>query len=459
VNDIHSKLNSTFVREIVRPDSLEELRSAVRRAEAENIAISVTGARHAMGGQQFGTNAILLDMSGLYRVLSFDTEKGLVEVQAGIDWVDLVNYLITVQRGGEKQWGIVQKQTGADRLSLGGAVSANIHGRGLKYKPLVQDIESVTIVNADADLVTCSRDRNAELFRLVVGGYGLFGVVYSVSLRLQERHKVERIVRMLDLDDFLPAVEERIAEGCLYGDLQLVIDDKSPDFLTHGIFSCYRPVPSDTPIPPNQRYIPQHELEHLIYLAHVDKAEGFRRYAEYYTASSGQIYYNDTHQFGFYPYDYHREIDRIMATPAPGSEMITELYVPRSALGDFMRDVAYSLRRHDDDVIYSTIRLIERDEETFLAWARQAYACVIFNVHVTHSPIGIDRAAVTLRRLIDLAARLDGSYYLTYHRFATRDQVLACYPQFPEFLELKRRYDPRDRFQSDWYRHHCMLLD
>lgn len=32
-----------------------------------------------------------------------------------------------------------------------------------------------------------------------------------------------------------------------------------------------------------------------------------------------------------------------------------------------------------------TIRLIERDDETFLAWARQPYACVIFNLHVVHT--------------------------------------------------------------------------
>jgi hypothetical protein len=32
--------------------------------------------------------------------------------------------------------------------------------------------------------------------------------------------------------------------------------------------------------------------------------------------------------------------------------------------------------------------------------------------------------------------------------------VKACYPQFPEFLRLKRAYDPKERFQSDWYRHY-----
>ena len=41
-------------------------------------------------------------------------------------------------------WGIAQKQTGADRLSLGGAVSANAHGRGLNMKPMIAIIPSIS---------------------------------------------------------------------------------------------------------------------------------------------------------------------------------------------------------------------------------------------------------------------------------------------------------------------------
>jgi len=54
--------------------------------------------------------------------------------------------------------------------------------------------------------------------------------------------------------------------------------------------------------------------------------------------------------------------------------------------------------------------------------------------------------------------RSRGSYYLTYHRWATRRQVEACYPQFVDFLRLKRKYDPDERFQSDWYRHYRAMF-
>jgi len=51
-----------------------------------------------------------------------------------------------------------------------------------------------------------------------------------------------------------------------------------------------------------------------------------------------------------------------------------------------------------------------------------------------------------------MAIARGGSYYLTYHHWATRAQVEACYPEMPEFLRRKRLYDPEERFQTGWYR-------
>jgi FAD/FMN-containing dehydrogenase len=107
------------------------------------------------------------------------------------------------------------------------------------------------------------------------------------------------------------------------------------------------------------------------------------------------------------------------------------------------------------DLIYGTIRLIEADTESFLPWARQAYACVIFNLHTPHTPDGIEATHDAFRRLIDLAIARDGSFYLTYSRAASASQVRACYPAFDDFLAAKRRLDPQQRFQSNWYRHYC----
>ena len=43
-------------------------------------------------------------------------------------------------------------------------------------------------------------------------------------------------------------------------------------------------------------------------------------------------------------------------------------------------------------------------------------------------------------------------------RIPNSGQVLKAYPQFPRFLELKRKYDPNERFQSEWYRHYKRMF-
>jgi FAD/FMN-containing dehydrogenase len=130
LNDVHSRLNPARVHAVVRADSVETVQAAIARAAGEGRAVSVAGGRHAMGGQQFGAGTVHLDMSPLRRVIAFDPERGLLEVEAGIQWPEVIDYLLTAPANRQRPWGIVQKQTGADRLSLGGALAANVHGRG-----------------------------------------------------------------------------------------------------------------------------------------------------------------------------------------------------------------------------------------------------------------------------------------------------------------------------------------
>lgn len=413
---------------------------------------------HAMGGQQFGEGSILFDMTSMNRVLDFDAERGIVEVEGGIEWPQLIEYLNKSQEGREKQWGIVQKQTGADRLSIGGALASNVHGRGLKLKPIIDRVESFTLMNHTGENLLCSRDQNSELFRLVIGGYGLFGIVTSVKLRLWERKKVQRIVEIRDSKNIMQAFEQRIAAGYLYGDFQFATDSDRDSFLRRGVFSCYLPVNAGTPLTEHPTRFHPEDWARLTYYSHKYKRRAFDVYTKRYLATSGQVYWADSQLSGAYVDNYHEELDRKLGVKVKATEMITEIYVPRHSLFDFLEEARLELRKQAANMIYGTIRLIEKDNESFLRWAREPFACVIFNLHVTHDAIGLENAARAFRSLIDLGIKHTGSYYLTYHRFATKQQVEACYPQFSEFLQMKLKYDPDEVFQSEWYRHYKRMF-
>ena len=458
VNDVHSQLNRTRVRGIAQPATTAELQALVRRAAEQGQAISVAGGRHAMGGQQFGTDTLLIDTGSLPAVLALDAERGEVTVGAGVQWPELVEFLVAAQADAQRSFGIVQKQTGADRLAIGGALAANAHGRGLTLPPMIGDVASFVLIDAQGEAQRCSRSENPELFALAIGGYGLFGVMSEVTLRLAPRVRVERVVEVVDTDGLPERFQARIDQGYLFGDFQYSTDTTSDTLLRKGVFSCYRPADPERPAPASQRRLAERDWLELITLAHTDRTRAFERYAAYYLSTSGQLYWSDTHQLSTYIDDYHRVLSARLGDSASGSEMISELYVLRADLVRFLEDVRADVRAHDLDLIYGTIRLIERDEESFLPWAREPWACVIFNLHTQHDAASLRKTRADFRRLIDRALGYGGSYFLTYHRWASREQVLAAHPRLPAFLERKRALDPQQRFLSDWYRHYRDLV-
>jgi FAD/FMN-containing dehydrogenase len=457
VNDLHSQLNETRVRRVLSPRTAHDVQAAVRAAASEGVGVSLCGGRHAMGGQQFGTDTVLVDLRSLNQVRTLDAERGTVVVDAGVQWPSLVNALVERQRGRTRQWGIAQKQTGADRLTIGGALSANAHGRGLKMAPFISDVESFDLVDATGTLRRCSRTENRELFQLAIGGYGLFGVITSVTLRLIPRRKVRRVVEVRSVDGLMDAFDRRIADGFMFGDFQYDIDARSDHFMRRGVFSCYQPVDDATPIAEGQNELSDDDWRGLLYLAHADRSAAFDRYSSYYLSTSGQVYWSDLHQMSTYLDGYHRALDTTLGG-ARATEMITEIYVPRPALARFFEQVREAFRGNAVPIVYGTVRLIERDAESFLPWARDRWACTIFNLHVEHTPAGIERGAEAFRALIDMALGHGGSYFLTYHRWARRQQVEAAYPQFAEFVRRKLQHDPQERFQSEWWRHYRAMF-
>jgi len=458
VNDVHSQLNATRVHAIVKPASVTDVQRAVADAHAAGKPMSIAGGRHAMGGQQFGEAAILVDTRDLNRVLAFDAERGTITVEGGIQWPQLLEFLNREQDGRDRQWGIYQKQTGADRLSLAGALSCNAHGRGLNLKPIVDQVEAFDLVDHAGEIRTCSRTQHRDLFRLAIGGYGLFGFITRVQLRLRPRLKVRRVVVLGETDGIADRFEERIRDGYQYGDYQFATDSSRDSFLRRGVFSCYEPVRPDTPLTEHPTRFHPEDWARLTFYSHKYKRRAFEVYSSRYLKTSGQIYWADWQLSAAYVDNYHADLDRALGARVKATEMITEIYVPRRSLHAFMEDARRTLRGRKANVIYGTVRLIEKDDETFLAWARERYACVIFNLHVEHTPTAIEAAAGAFRDLIDLGIAHGGSYYLTYHRWASREQVERCYPQMREFLALKRRYDPDERFQSSWYRHYRSMF-
>src|SRR5271165_1343669 len=321
VNDVHTGLNPTWVASISRPTSVYEVQSLVKECAKHSRTISISGSRHATGGQQFATDSVLLDMRAMNRVIDLDQKTGLLQVEAGIEWPELIQGYLSLQKE-NASWGIRQKQGGANRMSLGGALSANAHGHDLNSPPIISDVEWIEMVMADGSVKRCSRKEDAELFSLEVGGYGLFGIITAVGLRLVPRRKVRRHVEARTTAEVVALIERRAAAGAPYGYFQYSIDETSPGFLRAGILTTYENVSSETPLGKESTDIDPKLVTALLEIAHRDRGSAYRRYAKLELSKDRNVEWSDLHQLSTYPAGYHQEIEKRLGADYVGADLI-----------------------------------------------------------------------------------------------------------------------------------------
>ena len=202
VNDA-SCLNATPVHGVVRVTSVEDVANALRFARMHGLKVSIAGVRHCMGGQAFAPNAVVLDMIG-FNTVSLDPARMLLTAQSGATWHD-------IQKALHPRFAVKATQS-TDIFTVGGSISVNAHGMDHRAGSVATTLRSMRVMLADGTLRTVSRTEGAELFHLVVGGYGLFGVILDAEIEVTENVVYERDRRIVDYREFPPSSSGRLRD-------------------------------------------------------------------------------------------------------------------------------------------------------------------------------------------------------------------------------------------------------
>ncbi|MCI0549845.1 MAG: FAD-binding oxidoreductase [Anaerolineae bacterium] len=174
INDV-SCLDHTFVYGIVKITSVDDIKNALQFARENKLKVSMAGVRHSMGGQAFYKNNLVLDMKGFNKIQLNEAEK-TITVQSGATWHDIQSFLHPKHA--------VKAMQSTDIFSVGGSISVNAHGMDHLAGSVGSSIRSMRVMLADGSILNVNREENPELFSLVVGGYGLFGVILDVDLEI-----------------------------------------------------------------------------------------------------------------------------------------------------------------------------------------------------------------------------------------------------------------------------------
>lgn len=442
--DDASRMNATQVAEIrpVPKDPAEaerQLAALLARARAEGRRVSIAGARHSMGGHTIYPGGIVVDMLPFHQ-MELDEAGEILHVQAGALWQDVIAYL----DARERSVAIMQSN---NSFSVGGSISVNCHGWQFDRPPIASTVERFRMMRGDGSIVTCSRDENAELFSLVLGGYGLFGIILDVDLRVvrNERYRIEQF--LVPVDDAFATFDRQVRSKpdaeMVYARLGIVPEH----FLEEVIINVlYRDPPPDGK------------------LAKLSEPGMVSLRRSMFRGSAGSDYGKELRweaETQLQPYLRNKHVTRNQLLnesvkvfenrAADSTDILHEYFVPREGVGQFLESVRNLVPEHHGDLMNVTVRYVDTDHDTFLRYAdRPMFAFVMLFLQPT-TAAGDARMQALTQDLIDAALAAGGRYYLPYRLHASKKQFRRAYPQATKFFALKRKYDPEELFQNKFY--------
>jgi decaprenylphospho-beta-D-ribofuranose 2-oxidase len=441
VDDV-SRLNPVEVEELVPATSTAVVEATLARAADRGRRVAIAGARHSQGGYVATPGGIVLDMRWCNRVLRVDAEQWTIAVQPGATWDD-------VQRAANPLGLAVAVQQASNIFTVGGSVAVNCHGRDPRYGPIVDTVRSLTLMLADGRVVTATRGEHAALFATTVGGYGLTGVVVEIELQLEQDEWLEKSVVALPVKEFPAWLSRHVLSGPRVR-LHFARPSIGPADLLERVVAVNYSAAADDRLPRAPLAAEAHVGRNKTFMALSRKSDAGKALRWYLQeaivdrpGATQRLSRNNAMRPEVRFLDYRSPRD---------TDILQEYFVPLSAFVPFMARLRRTVRGRRINLLSATVRSLKRDQVTVLPYAPARdtgdMIAIVLYANIPRSESGMRAAAQWTREIVDVALSLDGTYYLPYQGWPTREQFAQAYPRAADFLAVKREYDPDGRFSN-----------
>jgi len=422
----------------VRPEKRSALRSVVT---SDDRSVLARGA-----GRSYG-DASLLDSGGttlltdrLNRMLSFAPDDGVLRAEAGVRLREILE--VFVPRG----W-FLPVTPGTKEVTLGGAVAFDIHGKNHHRDGGISNfVREIELLTANGKTVTCSPNQNEELFWATVSGAGLTGIITEVALELrpiETAYVAERTLKAEDLDDAFELFEEHeseylysvawidcLASGGNLGRSHLMFGRHA----TEGKLSAkQRGAPLD--------YEPDHltrlpfDLPEGVLNEHTVKAFNAFYYARQRTRDKREVVGIDPF---FYPLDAIDDWNRMYGE---SGFVQFQCVLPMDESYDGLKEILSQVQESGLASFLAVLKRMGPPDGGLLTFPMRGYTLAL-DIPRREGLEGL------LRDLHEAVARRGGRVYLAKDAYLRPDTFREMYPALEDWLEVKRRVDPENRFTS-----------
>ncbi len=187
---------------ITRPTSEDQLAEQVAGAASRGERVRAAGSGHSFTDIAC-TDGLLVDTSGLNRLIEADPETGRVSVQAGVKLHDVGPML--AERGLA-----LENQGDIDAQALGGAIATATHGTGARFPNISARVVGVRLVTGSGEVVQLSEESDPEGLLAARVSLGALGIVSTVTLQCVPLYTLHRHDQPLPLSETLDRLDEHV---------------------------------------------------------------------------------------------------------------------------------------------------------------------------------------------------------------------------------------------------------
>jgi len=447
------KLYPTNVNIVTYPTTNEELQQIVKIAHEKSKKISIAGARYSQGGQSNATDSINIDLTHFNKLIKVDFVNKTATVQSGMTWKQLQEILHPLNLS-------IKVMQSSNVFSIGGSISANVHGRDLHYGPIIETINSCKIINSIGEIQSINRQDNFELFSLVVGGYGLFGIITEIELSLTDNplcfKKQETIAYEKYIDHFKNNILPNHNINLYYGRFVMI---PGKDFLKKIISVSHivesdihhkaktKPLKNEKSIISNQWFFNQYRKNPNIINSWLRYIIETRFQAPWETGNitcRNQL---------MRPYIHSLENKSKKST-----DLLQEYFIPLSDFTRFTNDLRQFSSLHKINLLNVTLRFVPKNTESFLSYTKSDMISFVLYFTTNIDTESLKTVKVYTTELTNACLRCDGTFYLPYQQFASSEEMHTSYPMMKDFIQKKKLYDPKEIFVNNWYNNYLITL-
>ena len=187
---------------IVQVGTVDAIRSELFAARDGGWSVRTAGTAHSHY-PLLPTNGVILDTRPLSGLVSVDAEAMTATFRAGTKIHACGRPLL------EHGLGLLN-QGDIDQQSVGGAIATGTHGTGVELGSFSSAVTELSVLLVDGSVVTCTPDREPDLFEAARLSLGAVGVVLEVTLQVREAYRLEEQRWLEPLESVMERIDELV---------------------------------------------------------------------------------------------------------------------------------------------------------------------------------------------------------------------------------------------------------